>query len=113
MALNMTATDERRIKCSTCGYELTYPEFVHGDKCAFHAELPTINFFGWIKFAITELRIYNLKRRHKAHGYDAEMFYKACLGNCQNKGDISSLTNHKEMDILFNKLAKYIPESNG
>lgn len=106
--LNMKETEERRIKCSTCGYELTYPEFVHGDKCAFHAELQPISLIAWLKFALADWRIYNHKLKMREKGEDAAMFYKACVGNCSR--DVADLTDHKQLDRLFFKLKNYKPQ---
>ena len=106
--LNRSVVVERRAKCVVCGYVLSYPEYIQGDKCIFHSDsninLRLMSLWNWIRYAIAEYRVMEAKLKMKAQGM-TEKDYFGCLGNVAP--EIEDIKDSETMGLLFKKLKKY------
>jgi len=96
---------EKRAKCVICGYELTYPEYITGDKCVFHAEFkPEMGLLGWLRFAYAEYRVMRLKLGMAKRGL-TEHDFQACVG--LHGEDMGEMKDRSAMDRLLKELRNY------
>jgi len=100
----MSRTDEIevRAKCNICGFELTYPEFILlQNKCVFHAEMPRMSWFTFLRMAILEFKAVRKKLKMKSKGM-SEIDWQACVNTVAE--DLSSMKDAEAMGKFLKAL---------